>query len=106
MHQHRGGGGEEHAELIGPKATATRAAEVEPVEEFFDPIFNVATPAVHLLVDEPGRLPQIGDHKAGIVARLAAREADDFGFDHHAALMRPGPGGIARLGVAAAPSFA
>jgi hypothetical protein len=28
LHQHIGGGGEEHAELIGSKATAARAAEV------------------------------------------------------------------------------
>jgi hypothetical protein len=42
LHQDIRGGREEHAELIGPKAPAARAAEVEPVVEFLDPVFDVA----------------------------------------------------------------
>src|SRR6266581_3266660 len=90
------GGGEEHAQLIGPEATAAGASDLESVVEFLDPIFNVAAGTVDTLVDEPRCLPQIRDHKARVVARLTAGEADDFGFDHHAALMRPRLGGIAR----------
>src|SRR5438309_3169001 len=99
LHEHVCGGGEEHAQLIGPEATAARPSDLEPVVEFLDPIFNVAACTVDPLVDEPRRLPQIRDYKARVVAGLTAGEADDFGFDHHAALVGPGPGGIVRLGI-------
>jgi len=99
LHEHVRGGGEEHAQLIGPEATAAGASDLESVVEFLDPIFNVAACTVDTLVDEPRRLPQIRDHKARVVAGLPAREADDFGFDHDAALVGPRPGRITRLGV-------
>ena len=99
LHEHVRGGREEHAQLIGPEATAARASDLESVVQFLDPILDVAACAVDPLVDEPRRLPQIRDHKARVVAGLTAGEADDFGFDHDAALVGPGPGGIARLGV-------
>jgi hypothetical protein len=99
LHEHVRRGGEEHAQLIGPEATAAGASDLESVVEFLDPIFNVAACTVDTLVDEPWRLPQIRDHKARVVAGGTAGEADDFGFDHHAALVGPRPGGIARLGI-------
>ena len=42
LHQDKGGGGQEHAQLIGPEATAARAPDLETVMEFLDPVFNVA----------------------------------------------------------------
>ena len=63
LHEDVRRGREEHAQLIGPEATATRAPDLEPVVEFLDPIFDVAARTVDLLVDEPRRLPQIRDHQ-------------------------------------------
>src|SRR3989454_11143932 len=90
---------EEHAQLIRPEATATRASDLESIVEFLDPILDVSTSAVDVLIDPARRLPQIRDHEAGVVARLPARQAHHFGFDDHAALVRPGSGGVVRLGV-------
>src|SRR6266542_3896447 len=99
LHEHVRGGGEEHAQLIGPEATAAGASDLEAVVEFLDPIFNVAACTIDTLVDEARRLPQIRDHKARVVTGLTAGKANDFGFDDNAALVGPRPGGIARLGV-------
>src|SRR2546425_4254609 len=99
LHEDVRGGREEHAQLIGPEATAARASDLEPLMEFLDPIFNVAAGAVDVLVDEARRLPEIRDDKARVVARLAARQADDFGLDDDATLAGPRPSRIARLGV-------
>ena len=41
LHEHVRGGGEEHAQLIGPEATAACASDLESVVEFLDPIFNL-----------------------------------------------------------------
>lgn len=57
LHEDVRGGREEHAQLIGPEATAARSSDLEPVVQFLDPIFDVAAGAVDALVDEPGRLP-------------------------------------------------
>ena len=65
LHEDVRGGREEHAQLIGPEATATRAPDLEPVVEFLDPIFDVAAGAVDVLVDEPRRLPEIRDDERG-----------------------------------------
>src|SRR3990172_4036346 len=59
LHEDIRGGREEHAQLIGPEATATRAPDLEPVVEFLDPIFDVAPRTVDAFVDEPRCLPQI-----------------------------------------------
>src|SRR5882672_24734 len=58
LHEHVRGGGEEHAQLIGPEATAARASELESIVEFLDPIFDVAAGAIHLFVDEARRWPE------------------------------------------------
>ena len=50
LQEHVRGGGQEHAQLIGPEATATRAPDLEPVVEFLDPIFDVAASTVDLSV--------------------------------------------------------
>jgi hypothetical protein len=42
-------------------------------------------------VDPLGRLAQIRDDKAGVIARLAAVVPDDFGFDDRAACSRIAP---------------
>src|SRR6266852_9971057 len=92
LHEDERGGGQEHAQLIGPEATAARAPDLQSVVEFLDPVFDVAPGTVHTLVDEPRRLAQIRDHKAWVVAGLPAGEPYDFGFDDHAALVGPRPG--------------
>ena len=33
LHQHVGGGGEQHAQLIGPEATAARAVDLQAIEQ-------------------------------------------------------------------------
>src|SRR5713226_10716636 len=99
LHEDVRGGGEEHAQLIGPEATAARAPDLESVVEFLDPIFDVAAGAVHLFVEEARRRPEIRDDESGIVPRIPAREPDHFGFDHDAAGVSPGAGGIACLRV-------
>ena len=52
-----------------------------------------------MLIDPARRLAQICDHEAGGVAGLSAHQAHDFGFDDHAAHVRPRAGGIGGLGV-------
>jgi hypothetical protein len=42
LHEHVRCGGEEHAQLIGPEATAARAPDLESVVEFLDPILDIA----------------------------------------------------------------
>ena len=92
LHQHIGRGGEEHAQLIGPEATAARPTDLEPIVEFLDPILDVAAGTVDPLVDEAWRLAQIGNDKARVVLRLAAGELDDLSFDDDAARMSPRAG--------------
>ena len=67
--------------------------------EFLDPILDVAPRTVDAFVEEAGRLSQICDDKARIVARRAARQPHHFGLNDHATLVRPRLGGIPRLGV-------
>jgi hypothetical protein len=93
------GGGEEHAQLVGPEPHATRAIDLEAVMQFLDPILDVAALTVHALVDPARALPQIGDDEPRVVARLAARQADDFGLDEDPALGRPGARGIPHVAV-------
>lgn len=96
---HPGARSEEHAKLIRPEATTTRTAELQPVVEFLDPIFQVAAGAIDLLVDAARRLPQVRDDEARFVARRPTGQPDDFGFDDDAALGRPGARGVAGLGI-------
>src|ERR1700687_2117634 len=46
LHEDVRSGGEEHAQLIRPEATATGATNLEPVVQFLDPVFDVAARAV------------------------------------------------------------
>ena len=69
LHQDVRGSREEHAQLIGPEATAARPADLEPVVQFLDPIVDVAAGTVDALVHEARRLAQIGDDEARVVAR-------------------------------------
>ena len=89
LHQHVGGGGEEHAQLIGPEATAARAVDLQAIEQLLDPIFDVAAGAVDPFIEEARRLAQIGHDEARVVARLAVAEPDDLGLDHDAAVRGP-----------------
>ena len=75
--------------MVGPEARAAGAAEGEGVMQFLDPVLAVAARGVDLRVQPLGRVPQVGDHEARIVAQLAARVRDDFGLDDHASGLRP-----------------
>src|SRR2546426_9061247 len=99
LHEDVRGGGEEHAQLIGPEAPAARASDLESVVEFLDPIFDVAAGAVHLFVDEARRWPERRDDESRIVPRVSPREPHDFGLDHHATSVGPRAGSIAHLGI-------
>src|SRR5439155_535127 len=81
----------EHAQLIGPEATAARASDLESVVEFLDPIFDVAASAVHLFVDEARRWPKRRDDESRIVPRVSPPKPHDFGFDHDSPWVGPLP---------------
>ena len=66
-------GRQRDAQLIGPEARATGAPEGEREFQFLEAILTVAAGAIDVGVDPLGRLPQIGDDKARIIARFAAR---------------------------------
>ena len=74
LHQHVGGGGEEHAQLIGPEATAARAVDLQAIEQFLDAVLDVAAGAVDPFIEEARRLAQIGHDEARVVARGAVTE--------------------------------
>src|SRR6516164_7887179 len=63
LHQDIRSGGQQDAELIGPKPTTAGPPDLQAVVELLDPILDIAAGTVDLRVDEPRRLPEIGDHK-------------------------------------------
>ena len=87
LHEHVGRGGQEDAQLVRREQTAARAVDLQPIEQFLDPILDVPSSTVDLLIDEARRLPQIRHHEARVVPRLAVSEANDFGLDHDPALV-------------------
>ena len=87
------------AQLIGPEARATGAPEGEREFQFLQAILAVAAGAIDVGVDPLGRLPQIRDDKARVIARLAPLMPHDFGFDDRAAGRRPGTRLIGRLAI-------
>ena len=80
LHEHVGCGGQKNAQLVRPESAAARAVELQ-VLEFLDPVLDVATGAVDLLVEKTRRLPHVRHHEARVVPRLAVPETDDFGLD-------------------------
>ena len=82
LHEHVGRGGQEDAQLVRREQTAARAVDLQPIEQFLDPILDVPASTVDLLIDEARRLPQIRHHEPRVVPRLAVSEANDFGLDH------------------------
>ena len=99
LHEHVGGGGQQHPQLIGQEARAAGAVDLKPVMQFFYAVLDVGAGAVDLLVQPPGSALEIGDDEARIHLRLAPRMARDLGLDDHAALALPAPGGIVSLPV-------
>ena len=75
LHQHVGRGGQQHAELVGPKPgppatglcrwggkpTATGAIDLKSVQ-LLDPVLDFATLAIDLFIDPLRTLPHVGDH--------------------------------------------
>ena len=99
LHEHVGRGGQEDAQLVRREQTAARAVDLQPIEQFLDPILDVPASTVDLLIDEARRLPQIRHHEPRVVPRLAVSEANDFGLDHDPALVVPRAGGVAGVGI-------
>jgi len=99
LHQHVGGRGEQHPELVGPEARAAGAADLQTVVQFLDAVLDLAALAVDPLVHAAGGLPQVGDDEAGVVLGRAVGVADHFGLDDDATLAGPRPGGIPALTV-------
>ena len=66
LHQHIGGGGQGHAQLIGPEAGTAGPAEGERMMQLFQSILAVAARAVDVRVDPLGRLTQIRVTKRGL----------------------------------------
>ena len=56
LHEHVGGGSQEDAQLVRPEQTAARAVDLQPIEQFLDPILDVPASTVDLLIDEARRL--------------------------------------------------
>ena len=90
LHEHVGCGGQKNAQLVRPESAAARAVELQ-VLEFLDPVLDVATGAVDLLVEKTRRLPQVRHHETRVVPRLAVPETDDFGLDDDPARVAPRP---------------
>ena len=63
-----GCGGQREAQLIGPEAGATGAPKGEGVFEFLQAILAIATGAIDVGINPLGRLPQIRDDKARVIA--------------------------------------
>ena len=99
LHAHVGGGSQEDAQLVRREQTAARAVDLQPIEQFLDPILDIPASTVDLLIDKARRLPQIRHHEPRVVPRLAVSEANDFGLDHDPALVVPRAGGVAGVGI-------
>src|SRR5450631_266503 len=97
--EHVGGGAQQTPQLIGEEAAATGAVDLKAVMQLLDPIFDVTAGAVDRFIQMPGRLPEVGDHEARVVLRLAPWMAHDFGLDDHAPALLPSAGGVAALAV-------
>ena len=55
LHEHVGGGGEQHAQLIGPEATAARAVDLQAINQLLDAVLDVAAGAVDPFIEEARR---------------------------------------------------
>jgi len=99
LEEDEGRGRQRDAQLIGPEARATGTPEGEGVFKFLQPILAIAARAIDVRVDPFGRLAQIGDDKARVIARLAPLVPHDFRFDDRAPGRRPGAGLIGRLAI-------
>jgi hypothetical protein len=94
LDEHVGSSGEEDAELVGEEAGAAGAINLESVVKLFDPVFDLSTIAIDVLVDEARCLSQVGDEESGIVLHLATRMADHLGLDDDPSHPAPGSGRV------------
>src|ERR1017187_9297466 len=88
LHQHISGGGQQHAELVGPEIAATGAVDLQLVQ-FLDPVLDLTALAVNLFVDPLRALLQVGNDEARVVFGLFAVGTHDLGFEEDAAFSRP-----------------
>ena len=99
LHEHVGRGGQEDAQLVRREQTAARAVDLQPIEQFLDPILDVPASTVDLLIDEARRLPQIRHHEPRVVRGSRSPRRTNFGLDHDSALVVPRAGGVAGVGI-------
>src|ERR1039458_2955864 len=98
LHQHIGGGGEQHAQLVGEEVRTAGAVDLQPMVQFFDAVLDLTPSAVDTLVQMPWGSGEVGHDKACVVLRLPAFQPHDLCFDEDAALASlPTARGIARL---------
>src|ERR1019366_356226 len=98
LHQHVGGGGQQHAELVGPEITATGAVDLKSVQ-FLDPVLDLAALAVDFFVEPLRSLCHVGDDEARVVFGLFAFAVNHLGLDQDAAFSLPAPGRVVGFAV-------
>ena len=98
LQQHLRRGRQQHAELIRPAPRATRAIQRQPVMQFLEPVFHVATLTIDG-IDGGGRLAEVRHHEARIAFGLMPGPADDLRLDDDASTVRPALGRIEGLPV-------
>lgn len=67
LHEHVGGSRQQSTQLVGEEAPATRAVDLQPVVQLFDPILDLPARAVDVLVQLLRRGLEVGDEEARIV---------------------------------------
>ena len=72
--------GAQDARVLVATDCLSEGVNLQPIEQFLDPILDVPASTVDLLIDEARRLPQIRHHEPRVVPRLAVSEANDFGL--------------------------
>jgi len=88
LHEHVGGRCHQDPELVGPESGATRAVDLQPVMEFFDPVLDVSPITVGRIHPLRGA-SQVGDDIPGVVPGRSTFESDHLGLDDDTALVGP-----------------
>jgi hypothetical protein len=66
LHQHIGGGGEQHSQLVGEEVRATGAVDLQSMMQFFEAIVDFSPHAVDALVQMPRGAFEIGHDVASL----------------------------------------
>jgi hypothetical protein len=97
LKKHIGGSGEKDTKLVGEETTAAGAVDIEAQMKLFDAILDIASRAVNVFVDPPGRLLHVGDDETRVVLDLSPRVDEGFRLDDDSTRLRPTTGTVAAL---------